>query len=81
MVIERLFSKGAMPLTESRWYGVPEATVLPTSTIRFLGEDIACPNQPEAYLRIIYGEFEEVELTYVAAIAAENRRLIDVALH
>ena len=80
-VLERLFSKGAMPLTESRWYGVPEETVLPTSTVRFLGEDIACPNQPEAYLRIIYGEFEEVELTYVAATAAANRRLIDVTPH
>ena len=60
---------------------MPEEIVLPTSTIRFLGEDIACPNQPEAYLRIIYGEFEEVELTYVATAAAETRRLIDVAPH
>jgi hypothetical protein len=80
-VLERLFSKGAMPLTESRWFGVPEEIVLPTSTVRFLGEDIACPNQPEEYLRIIYGEFEEIKLTYVAAAAAETRRLIDVAPH
>ncbi len=80
-VLERLVSKGAMPLTENRRYGVPEQTVLPTSTIRFLGEDIACPNQPEAYLRILYGEFEEAKLTYVAAAAVKTRRLIDARLH
>jgi hypothetical protein len=77
-VLERPIPKGAMPLTEGGWYGVPEETVLPTSTIRFLGDDIACPNQPDAYLRIVYGNFEETELTYVDAAAAETRRLIDV---
>jgi hypothetical protein len=75
-VLERLIPKGAMPLTESGWYGVPEETVLPTSTIRFLGDDIACPNQPEAYLHILYGDFESVKYTYVDAASAETRRLI-----
>ncbi|MEE8235676.1 MAG: hypothetical protein V3R53_02705 [Gammaproteobacteria bacterium] len=76
-VLERRLLKGAMPLTESGWYGVPKEIVLPTSTVHFLGDDTACPNQLEAYLRILYGDFEEIELTYVDAAAAESRRLAD----
>ena len=49
------------------------------ATIDFLGGKIACPNQPEAYLRILYGDFEQVEYTYVDAAAAETRRQADVA--
>ena len=74
--LERRLPKGAMPLTESGWYGVANEIVFPTSTIHFLGDDIACPNQPEEFLRILYGDFEEVELIYVDAAAAEARRLI-----
>ena len=76
-VLERRIPKGAMPLTESGWYGAPKETVLPTSTIQFVGGDIACPAQSDAYLRILYGKFEEIELTYVDAAAAEFRRLAD----
>ena len=76
-VLERPIPKGAMPLTESKWYGLSEEIILPTSTIRFLGNDIACPNQAEAYLRIVYGDFKAVELTYLDTSAAETRRLID----
>jgi hypothetical protein len=78
-VLERLLHKGAMPLTESGYYGVPREIVLPTSTIGFLGGEFACPNQPEAYLRILYGDFEEIEYTFVDAAAAETRRRVDVA--
>ena len=77
-VLERRLPKGAMPLTESGWYGVPKEIALPTSTLHLLGDDIACPSQPEAYLRILYGDFEEIELTYVDAAAAETRRFADV---
>jgi hypothetical protein len=73
-VLERETLKGAMPLTESGWYGVPKETVLPTSTIRFLGQDIACPKEPETYLGILYGDFKKTEFTYVAAAAAKTRR-------
>ena len=76
-VLERRLPKGAMPLTESGWHGVPKEIVLPTTTVHFLGDDIACPNQPEAYLRLLYGDFEEIELTYVDAVAAETRHLVD----
>ena len=75
-MLERRIPKGAMALTESGWYGVAKEIVLPTSTVGFLSGDIDCPHQPEAYLRILYGDFEEVELTYVDAAAAETRRLI-----
>ena len=72
-VLERKILKGAMPLTESGGYGVPREIVLPTSTIAFLGGDIACPNQPKEYLRLIYGDFAEVVYTYVDAAAAKTR--------
>ena len=75
-VLERRIPKGAMPLTENGYYGVPREVVLPTSTVQFLGDDFACPNQPNAYLHILYGDFEEIELTYVDTAAAETRRLI-----
>ena len=66
-----------MPLTESGWFGVPKDIVLPTSTIHFLGDDIACPNQPRKYLHLVYGDFDEVVYTYVDTTAAEVRRLSD----
>ena len=66
-----------MPLTENGYYAVPTEVVLPTSTIHFLGDDFACPNQPNAYLHILYGDFEEIELTYIDTAAAETRRLIE----
>ncbi len=78
-VLERQLLKGAMPLTESGWHGVSEEIVLPTSTINFLGDDISCPNQFEAYLHILYGDFEKIELTYVDSNAAETRRQADLA--
>ncbi len=78
-VLERGLLKGAMPLTESGGYGVAREIVLPIATIDFLGGKIACPNQPETYLRILYGDFEQVEYTYVDAAAAETRRQADVA--
>jgi hypothetical protein len=78
-VLERQLLKGAMPLTESGWHGVPKEIVLPTSTINFLGDDISSPNQSEAFLRILYGDFEKIELTYVDAGAAKARAKIDTA--
>lgn len=72
-VLERQSYKGAMPVTESGGYGVPRELVLPTSTIFFAGGDIACPNDPEGYLRVLYGAFENVEYTYVDPAAAATR--------
>ncbi len=64
-------------MTESGWYGMPADIVLPTSTIRFLDDDIPCPNQPQCYLRNLYADYQKVELTYVNSEAAEARRSTD----
>lgn len=76
-VLERRSHKGAMPTTESGGYGVPREIVLPTSTVRFLGSEFACPNQNEAYLRTLYGDFKKIEYTYVDVGPAKARTRID----
>lgn len=77
-VLERRSHKGDMPATESGGYGVPRGLVLPTSTLSFVGGEISCPNKPDTYLRVIYGDFETVELTYVDPAAAQNRSQLGV---
>ena len=77
-VLERHLLKGAMPVMQSGWHGVPKEIILPTSTVNFLGSDVPCPNQPEAYLQILYGDFQKVELTYVDQEAAKTRANIDL---
>ena len=72
-VLERQLLKGSMPVMESGWHGVPIDIILPTSTINFLGSDIPCPSQPEAFLHTVYGDFQTVELTYVDKTAAKIR--------
>ena len=74
IVLERQSHKGDMPATESGGYGVPQELVLPTSTIDFLGSTFDCPHKPEAYLRVLYCDFEDVKYTYVDPAAAETRR-------
>jgi len=77
-VLERRSHKGAMPATESGGYGVPLEIVLPTSTVPFLGGEIACPNQSDAYLRILYGDYSKVHYTYVDSGPANARAGIDI---
>ena len=78
IVLERQSHKGDMPATESGGYGVPQEIVLPTSTIDFLGSTLDCPHKPEAYLRVLYCDFKDVEYTYVDPAAAETRRQADM---
>ncbi len=78
-VIERNMEKGAMPMTESGWYGLPEELVLPTSTIRFLGDDIPCPNQPQLHLRTLYQDYQTIEYMYVSSDVAKIRSAADTA--
>ena len=73
VVLERQSHKGDMPATEGGGYGVPKEIVLPTSTIGFAGVSIACPSNPHAYLRVLYGNFEEIEYTYIDSAAVESR--------
>ena len=77
-VLERRSHKGDMPATESGGYGVPQDVVLPTSTIDFLGSTFDCPHKPEAYLRVLYCDFEDVKYTYVDPAAAQTRRQADM---
>ena len=76
-VLERQSYKGAMPGTECGGYGVMQKIVLPTSTIQFLGKNLACPNQTKAYLSMLYGDFKKIEYTYVDAGPAKARTRID----
>ena len=76
-VLERKSHKGDMPATENGGYGVPRELVLPTATIGFVGAEISCPNKPDTYLCVLYGDFKTVEYTYVDAAAAQNRRRVD----
>jgi len=76
-VLERRSKKGVMPATEGGGFGVPVNTVLPTTTTPFLGQEIACPSQPDTYLELVYGDFTTVEYTYLDAAAAKVRAAMD----
>ena len=76
-VVERCMKKGALPKTDSGWHGLVEEIVLPTSTIRFLGNDIPCPNQPGLYLQTLYQDYQTIEYMYVNSDVAETRRWTD----
>ena len=78
IVVERRSHKGAMPTTESGGYGVPQEIILPTSTVAFLDGDFACPNQSDAYLRMLYGDYEKIEYTYVDSGPGNARARIDI---
>ena len=67
-----------MPTTESGGYGVPQEIILPTSTVAFLDGDFACPNQSDAYLRMLYGDYEKIEYTYVDSGPGNARARIDI---
>jgi phosphorylcholine metabolism protein LicD len=80
--MERSLLKGAMPQTESgRYYGVPVEMIMPTSKIKLLGKMVSCPRDSDAYLRTLYGNYTEVEYTYVDNQAACSRRNVDEASH
>lgn len=76
-VIERRSPKGLMPATDSGGYGVPRDLVLPTSTIAFLGRDCASPSRTEDYLRVLYGDFNQVAYSYVDTGPAAARHRLD----
>ncbi len=77
-VVERRIGKGAMPATERGGFGVPQEIVIPTSKIPFLGGEFGCPNQPETYLGMLYGDFRKIEYTYIDTRAATTRTRVDI---
>ena len=76
-VLERRLKKGSMPLTESGVYGVPRDMVMPVSKINFLGREMGCPNQPQAYLHVLYGDYDKPDYTYLATASAKTRQRVD----
>ncbi len=78
-VMERPLLKGAMPQTESGGYGVPVEMIMPPSEIELLGKMVSCPRDSEAYLRTLYGNYTEVDYTYVDNEVAHSRRNVDEA--
>ncbi len=78
-VMERPLLKGAMPKTERGRYGVPMDMIMPTSETELLGKMVSCPRNSDAYLRTLYGNYTEVEYTYVDNQVACSRKNIDEA--
>ena len=76
-VLERRHPKGRMPRTDSGGYGVARDLVLPTSRIVFLGREFGCPYRTEDYLRVLYGDFEQIDYSYVDAGPAAARSHLD----
>jgi LicD family len=78
-VMERPLFKGAMPQVESGGYGVPVEMMMPTNKIELLGKMVSCPNDSHAYLQTLYGNYTEVEYTYIDDKVANSRKNIDEA--
>jgi len=78
-VMERPLLKGEMSQTENGRYGVPVEMILPTSEIELLGKMVSCPRDSDAYLRTVYGNYTEVDYTYVDNEVAHSRKSVDEA--
>ncbi len=78
-VMERPLLKGAMPQVESGRYGVPEGMIMPTSKIELMGKMVSCPRDSDAYLQTVYGNYMEVDYTYVDNEVADSRKNVDEA--
>jgi hypothetical protein len=76
-VIERPLFKGAMPQTENGYYGVPVELMIPTSEIELFGQMVSCPRDSDAYLRTVYGNYTEVDYTYIDSEVATSRKSVD----
>jgi len=38
---------------------------------------MGCPNQPQAYLRVLYGDYDKPDYTYLATASAKTRQRVD----
>ena len=76
-VIERQSHKGNMLATDGGGYGVPSELVLPTSKITFLDRELPCPRRVQDYLRVLYGDFNQVDYSYVDAGPAKARQQLE----
>jgi hypothetical protein len=72
-VIERFTKKARMPMTEDGKFGVPYELVMPTFQMSVFGESVFAPQDPDAYLQLLYGDYKTIEYTYVDPAAAKRR--------
>ncbi len=56
---------------------MPSELVLPLSVISFAGGKVSCPAKPGDYLAAMYGNYTEVDYTWIKEVAANARRQID----
>ncbi len=78
-VMERPMLKGTMPQTESGRYGVPVEMMIPTSERELMGKMVSCPRDSDAYLQTVYGNYMEVDYTFVDNEVAHSRKGVDEA--
>ncbi|MEC4679810.1 MAG: hypothetical protein VST67_03820, partial [Nitrospirota bacterium] len=60
-------------------HGEWRLTTLACSIIELLGKMVSCPRDSDAYLRTLYGNYTEVDYTYVDNEVAHTRRNVDEA--
>jgi len=76
-VVDRFTSKGLLQKNRKGKFEMPSELVLPLSEISFAGRKVSCPAKPGDYLEAMYGNYTEVEYTWIEAVAANARRQID----
>lgn len=78
-MMERPLLKGGMPQLASGRYGVPVEMMMPTGEIELMGKMVSCPRDSHAYLQTLYGNYLDVDYTYVDNEAAQSRKNVDEA--
>lgn len=76
-VVERCTKKGLLQKNRKGKFEIPLELVLPLSVISFAGGKVSCPAKPGDYLEAMYGNYTDVEYTWIEEDAANARRQID----
>jgi hypothetical protein len=76
-VVERFTSKGLLQKNRKGKFEMPLELVLPLSVISFAGRKVSCPAKSGDYLEAMYGNYTEVEYTWIEKDVANARRQID----
>jgi len=75
--VERFTTKGLLQKNRKGKFEMPSELVLPLSVISFAGRKVSCPAKPGDYIKAMYGNYTEVEYTWIKEDAANARRQID----
>ena len=76
-VVERFTKKGLLQKNRKGKFEIPSELVLPLSVISFAGRKVSCPAKPDDYLEAMYGNYTEVDYTWIKKDSANARRQID----